>query len=180
MRGHSWRVPAGAACVGDADLNFPPKVEQWASDRVRRTKSSRTSVVDEVLNDRFTDNDINDIRSKAELMVNSTSESFAKDIKVPVSSVTEALEVWRLQLGNDIDKEFILAGVANGFVLVDEHSDLDSYDCRNYNSTLLENRDLVEEQILKEVEKGRYIISEEPPPIVSALGAVPKSAQKLD
>jgi hypothetical protein len=39
----------------------------------------------------------------------------------------------------------------------------------------VENRNLVEKQIYKELDLGRYIVCDEPPLLVSALGAIPKS-----
>ena len=47
-------------------------------------------------------------------------------------------------------------------------------ECENYKSTLIYRRQ-VEKQIMTEVQEGRYVVSVLKPPIVSALGAVPKS-----
>jgi hypothetical protein len=111
--------------------------------------------------------------------LHSTIAGFAENLEIPVSSVTGSLENWRRELANDFDSDFILDGVEFGFKLIDEDSMPDSYDCDNYNSTVRENRVLVEKQIREEVEKGRYIISDIPPPVVSALGAIPKSDSKI-
>jgi hypothetical protein len=98
---------------------------------------------------------------------------------VPPSPVTDCLEVWRTELVGDSNAAFILDGIENGFKLVDSNVDPPTSRCRNYKSTLGENRDLVEAQIKKEVDMGRYIVCEDPPQLVSALGAIPKSAGKI-
>ena len=44
---------------------------------------------------------------------------------------------------------------------------------KNY-KLALDNRIAVEEQILMEIEEGRYIVVQSPPTIISGLGAIPK------
>jgi hypothetical protein len=97
----------------------------------------------------------------------------------PVSPVTSCLEVWCTELVGDPNAAFILEGIEHGFMLIDSDIILPKANCKDYNSTQGDSRVLVEEQIKKEVDMGQYIVCEEPPHSVSALGAIPKSAGKI-
>ena len=74
----------------------------------------------------------------------------------------------------DEDYEYILAGVREGFHIVDcldfKPAEVDNYTSATHPDT----RKLVEDQIRNEVTEGRYKIVAEKPIITSALGAVPK------
>jgi hypothetical protein len=82
---------------------------------------------------------------------------------------------WEQELENDIDKYFLLDGIKNGFKIRNIDQDPVAVEKENYNSaTCPENRNLVEKQILTEIEEGRYIVTQDKPIIVSALGAIRK------
>ena len=84
-------------------------------------------------------------------------------------------DVWDRELGDDIDREFLLEGIKDGFHVVSSF-DFSPAECDNYNSALdVQTRPLVEKQIRTEILEGRYKITTDKPTIVSALGAVPKS-----
>jgi hypothetical protein len=89
--------------------------------------------------------------------------------------VTQCLPVWRMELEYDVNKTFILDGIQFGFKIIDRDCGVLRASCKNYKSALLDNHDRVELQILKEIRLGRYIIVDNPPPVVSSLGAVPKA-----
>jgi hypothetical protein len=98
---------------------------------------------------------------------------------VPLSPVTECLAKWREELIDDFDADFILNGIEFGFTLIDASAKPEHAFCKNYKSATSDNKSLSEEQIKVELEKGRYIVSEVCPPVVSALGAIPKSQTKV-
>jgi hypothetical protein len=75
---------------------------------------------------------------------------------------------------DDIDYDFLLSGVKNGFSIVDHMPQFNSSVlCDNYRSAL-SNKRLVEKQIKIEIENGNYVVSKVKPLITSALGSVPK------
>jgi hypothetical protein len=98
---------------------------------------------------------------------------------VPMSPVTACLDVWKAEMADDFDAEYVLKGIAEGFKLVDDNCTLDPCCCGNYRSTLDVSKPLVQEQIELELSKGRYIITKEAPHVVSALGAIPKGTTKI-
>jgi hypothetical protein len=93
----------------------------------------------------------------------------------PVSRVTERLSIWDRELLVDINRAYILEGIQFGFMIIDSVCDFHSTFSRNYRSVLCDERVKVELQLIKEVKLGRYIIVEDPPDVVSSLGAVPKA-----
>ena len=84
---------------------------------------------------------------------------------VPPAPVTLREQVWRSELHDDPNALFILNGISQGFSLVDTEDVPSSFLCKNYKSSAVENRPLVEKQILKEIDIGRYIVCNEPPPL---------------
>jgi hypothetical protein len=85
-------------------------------------------------------------------------------------------EAWEHSLPMDYEyREFILTGIKDGFYIVDPDSISNFVEVNNYPSATSEKmRAPVEDQILTELENGRYRIVSERPNIVSALGAIPK------
>lgn len=82
----------------------------------------------------------------------------------------------------DIDRDFLLQGITRGFDIVklDDDSNVESVWCKNYKSaTSPPLRDAVDLQIRKEIDLGRYVICQEKPKVVSALGAIPKDSGKV-
>ena len=86
------------------------------------------------------------------------------------------LEAWIKHLPTtDPDREFILQGVREGFRITTQVYEGPPTRQKNYKSaTCKENFSMVEAQIKTEVENGRYVICEDPPHLISALGAIPK------
>ena len=85
-------------------------------------------------------------------------------------------EAWQLALPIDYPKrEFLLAGIKDGFHIVDADKIQNEVECKNYKSaTNPPFRDKVETQILDELAHGHYKFVQDKPTIVSALGAIPK------
>lgn len=89
--------------------------------------------------------------------------------------MTAKLHIWKEELKDDPDKDFILTGIEHGFRITDQDSVFQSVDRDNYRSaTNPDIRDTVESQILMEIAEGNYRICVNKPTIVSSLGAIPK------
>ena len=88
------------------------------------------------------------------------------------------LHAWEDELPvSDPHRAWLLSGIWDGFHVVDlpDSSVVAEVDIENYRSaTCQEHRAQVEQQIIEELENGRYVVTNEKPPIVSALGAIPK------
>ena len=79
---------------------------------------------------------------------------------------------------NDPDADFILEGIREGFKITNKHnhSNYRQVESDNYHSAICdENIESVENQIEVELSEQRYIICENKPTIISALGAIKKS-----
>lgn len=78
-------------------------------------------------------------------------------------------------------REYLLDGIKNGFNIVDIDDLPNKYvEVANYRSaTGHENRDKVSRQIMTELDHGHYIIAQERPRIISALGAIPKKPNNI-
>ena len=83
------------------------------------------------------------------------------------------LEAWISEHKNDQDAEFIISGITNGFLIVDEDSQATPVATNTYRSATSDHT-LVEKQILEELSEGRYVVTSDRPTIISAIGAVPK------
>ena len=88
--------------------------------------------------------------------------------------------VWQSQIPLDYpDREFLLYGIKNGFDIVDSEKINTPVDIANYTSATGEDMVArVEDQIKTEIDNGRYVLVNEKPLIVSALGALPKKDAK--
>ena len=76
---------------------------------------------------------------------------------------------------NDIDRDYLLKGLTEGFRIVSRDSELRHAEVTKYKlATGHDVRDKVEKAIREEIEHGNYIITTEKPTIVSASGAIPK------
>jgi hypothetical protein len=82
--------------------------------------------------------------------------------------------VWKIELENDKDQDFIMNGITHGFSIIDEPLQCSDIFCENYFSSQGSNKLAVEKQLIKEIAAGHYVISHKKPTVVSALGAVPK------
>ena len=90
-------------------------------------------------------------------------------------SLTLRLGSWEKHLAGDVDYDYIIEGVTNGFRIIDEHVFPVTTTCKNYRSATLTNREASEAQIQMEIDLDRYIIAEGKPHVVSSIGAIPKS-----
>ena len=79
-----------------------------------------------------------------------------------------------LELTDDIDSEYLLNGIRNGFKIIDSDFLQGKMHQNNYRSTAGDNKLKVEKRILEEIVKENYVIVDKKPLVTSALGAVPK------
>ena len=82
-------------------------------------------------------------------------------------------DVWYRELEGDDhpDNVDLLQGIRDGFHIVDASVLPDYVQMSNYKSaTCSDNFGPVESQIIEEISEGRYIVTDEPPRLVSALG----------
>ena len=89
-------------------------------------------------------------------------------------------DVWYRELEGDDhpDNVDLLQGIRDGFHIVDASVLPDYVQMSNYKSaTCSDNFGPVESQIIEEISEGRYMVTDEPPRLVSALGAIPKSSK---
>ena len=78
-------------------------------------------------------------------------------------------------MSNDIDHDYLLQGLTEGFRIISRDSELRHVEATNYKlATEHDVRDTVEKTIREEIQQGNYIVTTEKPTIVSALGAIPK------
>ena len=76
---------------------------------------------------------------------------------------------------NDPKREYLLSGIHDGFHIVDPDSIIPEVYVPNYKSaTSHEHFEKVQAQIIQEIENGRYIITDDKPRMISAIGALPK------
>ena len=76
---------------------------------------------------------------------------------------------------DDIDRDYLLKGLTEGFCIISRDFELRHAEVRNYKSaTEHDVHDKVEKTIREEIQHGNYIVTAEKPTIVSALGAIPK------
>ena len=75
----------------------------------------------------------------------------------------------------DEDEAFLRDGLVNEFQLVPTDTVFLPAEMQNYKSATNSNvRDKVEQTILEEIESGNYVIVNNQPAIISAIGALPK------
>lgn len=85
------------------------------------------------------------------------------------------LDAWTRELEGDKDASFILTGLKTGFHIRDPSANPTPCDMANYRSaTGQENFSEVDKQILAEIAEGNYVVCEDKPTMVSALGAIRK------
>ena len=71
------------------------------------------------------------------------------------------------------EHNFLLKGITEGFKITNIDKEIKSVETDNYKSAI-DNKEAVENQILTELEEGRYRIVNSPPKIISGLGAIKK------
>ena len=88
--------------------------------------------------------------------------------------MTACIDLWKLELADDFNKDVLLSGIEHGFAITDLDVTPLSTCCTNYGSVFGSNKLQVETNIIKEITNCRYIVVSEKPLVVSSLGAVPK------
>ena len=88
------------------------------------------------------------------------------------------LEAWLIELQDDPDKDFLLAGITDGFDIVNSEALVVPVEVKNHpsaspGSTCYES---VKNQVLLEISEGNYVICDSKPDLISPLAAIPKPA----
>lgn len=84
-------------------------------------------------------------------------------------------EIWAKELANDLDRDFILNGVREGFDLIQRDATVLPAFTKNNRSALRPGaKEQIEEQLCKGLSLGHFGSSDIPPIIVNAIGAVPE------
>ena len=91
-----------------------------------------------------------------------------------IPDVTKCIDAWNDELLGDLDRDYLLEGLKEGFNIIDSDYIPHSMNRSNYKSTAGVNKVKVETRILEEIEKGNYIVCDRKPSVCSALGAIPK------
>lgn len=97
----------------------------------------------------------------------------------PVCKVTERIHVWKEELKDDFDKDFLIHGLSEGFDIVDSTMLPPAATQSNYKSTAGTNKLKVEKRIVEELHKGNYVLCGDKPLVTSALGAIPKGLDDI-
>ena len=94
----------------------------------------------------------------------------------PRHGLSLCLSAWEEELENDVDREFILNGIRNGFDIIDTDASPVPVECENHKSAQpgAPLYDQATAQVLKEIQMGHYEVVSEPPSIVSPMGCIPK------
>ena len=75
----------------------------------------------------------------------------------------------------DLGRNILSDGLTDGFKIIDNDADLTPFMMLNYKSATGANvKEKVEKQIITALEIGNYVVTNEPPTLISALGAIPK------
>jgi hypothetical protein len=98
---------------------------------------------------------------------------------VPKAKVTKHIGKWAEELVGDFDQSYLIAGLSEGFDIVDEKKVPKSCFRKNYNSTAGENYLKVENRLKFEINEGRYIRTPVRPTVISSLGAIPKDLDDI-
>ena len=87
------------------------------------------------------------------------------------------LGVWRTELADDADREFLLSGLKYGFYIVDSDVQVVPVEVENHPSARpgSPNYLAIKQQVLHEISQGNYIVCDSKPNFISPLGAIPKS-----
>lgn len=110
--------------------------------------------------------------------VNPPALDVTRDVSASISS---KWKLWQQELKHDPDRDFLMHGLINGFKICDPSLDPRPVETDNYASaTNPLTRPLVEKQIKAEINNGNYMIVNEKPTVISALGAIPKAGNKDD
>ena len=99
-----------------------------------------------------------------------------KKLGPPVNSPGLVLSAWQEELANDSDSEFLLSGIKNGFDIIDPGAEPFRVEVDNHPSASIGSKwfDKANAQVYLEIENGNYVQVDQPPVIVSPIGAIPK------
>ena len=90
-------------------------------------------------------------------------------------------EIWAKELANDLDRDFILKGVREGFDLIPRDTTvLPAFTKNNRSEVRPGAKEQIEEQLCKGLSLGHFGSSNTPPIIVNAIGAVPKRDSRVE
>jgi hypothetical protein len=81
--------------------------------------------------------------------------------------------VWKTELKNDPDRDFLLKGISEGFRITDQGTSAVQAESKNHRSAV-EFSDAVEKELRAQIKQGNYVVASEKPLIVSPLAAIPK------
>jgi hypothetical protein len=85
--------------------------------------------------------------------------------------------VWQRELKGDIDADFLLEGIHDGFHIVDKNAPIQPAEMDNYRSAL-SRRSQVKKHIKQEILEGRYVSCNYKPELISAFSAIDKANGK--
>jgi hypothetical protein len=101
------------------------------------------------------------------------------DTPVQMAKVTQCLSKWQHELRGDVDEAYLVAGMKDGFCIVDDMlADPNTYR-RNYRSVLGDNKLKAETRINEEIAAGNYIKCGTKPNVITSLGAVVKDGSDI-
>ena len=91
------------------------------------------------------------------------------------NSIAHKLPKWKIELENDIDRDFLLSGIESGFRIsdIDTSTVVKKVECDNHPSAL-KYSEMVEKELKSQLALGYYVIASCRPLIVSPLGAIKK------
>ena len=106
----------------------------------------------------------------------SSTQSFKKLADLRQSPGSLSIAAWEEELENDVDREFILNGLKNGFDIIDCDATPKSVHCDSHRSAMPSSPHFNQatQQVLKEIEMGNSIVVLQPPEIISPIGVIPK------
>lgn len=170
-------APHGEGCTDSTDVN-----KQCSFSEVgvhQRASSLYTTIESDVIYD--VSSGFNRYSHYAPLQVIpditcETSRRFDHEINILGSQFN--IDAWRHELSFETDevlRQYLWAGVTNGFYIVDQDADIPSYECHNYKSaTSGDAYEFVNRLIHDELAQGKYRLAAETPHCIHSLGAVPK------
>ena len=68
--------------------------------------------------------------------------------------------MWEYELKNDPDRNFLLAGIREGFRITDPGVTIETAETNNHRSAF-ENHDAVEAELRSQIKQGNYVIAAE-------------------
>jgi hypothetical protein len=86
-----------------------------------------------------------------------TCDTGLHSLDSPICAATVAIDIWDTELQGDMDHDFIIAGLKDGFRILDAEGELPPMDRRNYKSTSVSNSSKMEQCMKEEMVVGYYI-----------------------